>query len=266
LTAIARTFGREAFGADPAAYDAARPGYPEWVWDALTQRCGLVPGCAAFEVGAGTGAATRRLLAAGAEVIAVEPDARLADYLRSSTPSPALRVVTKPFETADLPHAGFDLGLAATSFHWLQELAALNRAAELLRPGGWWAMVWNVFGDPERPDAFHEATRALLEDGPRSPSHGGRAGVPFALATGARLSAFGRCGAFRDIAHEARPWTLELDADQTVALYATFSDMTARPPAEQSQVLAELRRIAGDQFGGRVTRNMVTILYTARRR
>jgi len=168
-------------------------------------------------------------------------------------------------DRADLPGAPFDLGIAATSFHWLPELRCLNRAAELLCPGGWWAMVWNVFGDPSRPDPFHEATRALLEDGPRSPSHGGRAGVPFALATGARLSAFGRCGAFRDISHEARPWTLELDADQTVALYATFSDMTARPADEQRQVLGQLRRIAEDEFGGRVTRNMITILYTARR-
>jgi hypothetical protein len=30
-------------------------------------------------------------------------------------------------------------------------------------------------------------------------------------------------------------------------------------------VLAELRRIAEDPFGGRVVRNMITILYTARR-
>ena len=31
-------------------------------------------------------------------------------------------------------------------------------------------------------------------------------------------------------------------------------------------MLAELRRIAADEFGGRVVRNMVTILYTARRK
>jgi SAM-dependent methyltransferase len=264
---LSRSFGRQAFGDDPANYDATRPDYPDWLYATLTERCGLGPGCAAFEAGAGTGIATRRLLAAGADpLVAIEPDERLANFLRASTASPALSVVTAPFETAELPRGDFDLGLAATSFHWMNELVALNRAAALLKPGGWWAMVWNVYGDSERADPFYEATDALLRDGPKSPSGGGRRGVPFALQVGARKSAFGRCGAFTDLSHEQRSWELVLDADQTVALYSTYSDITARPPDERRQVLAELRRIAEDQFGGRVVRNMVTILYLARRR
>jgi hypothetical protein len=35
---LPRAFGREAFGADPAAYDAVRPGYPAWVFDELVAR------------------------------------------------------------------------------------------------------------------------------------------------------------------------------------------------------------------------------------
>ncbi len=260
---IDRRFGREAFGDDPANYDRARPGYPDWVFETLVERCGLKPGAAVFEAGAGTGIATRRLLALGADpLVAVEPDPRLAEYLART---PQLKVIAEPFETARIEGA-FDLGVSATAFHWLDEQPALAKVATLLRPGGWWAMVWNVFGDDARPDPFHEATFALLNDGPRSPSHGGQNGVPFALNINARLSAFGRSGAFEAISHEARAWELVLDPDQTVALYATFSDMTARPPEEQRQVLAELRRIAAEQFNGRVVRNMITILYTARRR
>jgi SAM-dependent methyltransferase len=260
---IDRRFGREAFGDDPANYDRARPGYPDWVFETLVERCGLKPGAAVFEAGAGTGIATRRLLALGADpLVAVEPDPRLAEYL---TRTPRLKVIAEPFETARIEGA-FDLGVSATAFHWLDEQPALAKIARLLKPGGWWAMVWNVFGDDARPDPFHEATFALLNDGPRSPSHGGHTGVPFALNINARLSAFGRSGAFEAISHEARPWELVLDPDQTVALYATFSDMTARPPEEQRQVLAELRHIAAEQFAGRVVRNMLTILYTARRR
>ncbi len=127
-------------------------------------------------------------------------------------------------------------------------------------------MLWNVFGDPDREDPFHEATFDLLNDGPRSPSNGGPGGVPFALNVNDRKSAFGRRPEFVDLACEAQPWELVLDPDQVVALYATYSDMTARPEAEQREVLAQLRRIAVEQFDGRVVRNMVTILYTARRR
>lgn len=267
MAEIDRAFGRRAFGDDPANYDASRPAYPEWVFDTLRTRCGLGPGASVFEVGAGTGTATRRLLDLGADpLVAVEPDPRMAEFLRGSTPSEALSIVVEPFESAALPVAAFDLGVCATAFHWLNEQKALAKVATLLKPGGRWAMVWNVFGDPDRHDAFHDATFDLLNDGPRSISHGGPGGVPFALNVQHRMSAFGRRPEFTDVRHEARGWDLVLDPDQVVALYSTYSDMTARPPDEQRQVLAELRRIAAEEFGGRVVRNMITILYTARRR
>ena len=263
---LARSFGRQAFGEDPANYDAARPDYPDWVFDELRERCGLGPSCATFEVGAGTGKATRPLLAAGADpLVAIEPDARLADFLRGSIDSPSLQVVNATFEDAELSSADFDLGLAATSFHWVEALSGLNRVAGWLRPGGWWAMVWNVFGDASRPDAFHDATDALLRDGPKSPSQTAT-GTANALQTNDWKSAFGRCGAFEDIACRSEAWDLVIDPDQVVALYATYSNITAFPPDERREVLAELRRIAADEFGGRVIRNMITILYTARRK
>ncbi|HWA59757.1 MAG TPA: methyltransferase domain-containing protein, partial [Caulobacteraceae bacterium] len=116
---IDRAFGRRAFGDDAANYDASRPPYPAWVFEVLRERCGLGPGTAAFEVGAGTGKATRELLRLGADPhYAIEPDARLAAFLRAQNLGPALHVVEAPFEAAVLPRADFDLGLAATSFHW----------------------------------------------------------------------------------------------------------------------------------------------------
>ena len=261
MTQIDRSFGRQAFGADPANYDAARPPYPDWVFEMLAEH-GLGPGAAVFEIGAGTGTATRRLLALGADpLVAVEPDARLADYLRRTSPSAALQVINAPFEDAGLPAAAFELGLAATSFHWLDEDAALAKVASLLKPGGWWAALWNVFGDDSRPDPFHDATNALLSSH-KSPS-AGQGGVPVALDVDPRIAALERTGVFEDIQHRASHWPLHLDADQTVRLYATYSDITARP--DRDHVLAELRRIAEDDFAGRVTRNMTTVLYLARR-
>jgi SAM-dependent methyltransferase len=163
-------FGRVAFGDDPGGYHVTRPGYPEWVFEILCERCRLAHGTATFEIGAGTGTATRRLLELGASpLLAIEPDSRLATFLRETIRDKALSVSVSAFEDAALEKASFDLGVSATAFHWLDEDMALMKVAELLRPGGWWAMVWNVFGDNSRPDPFHDATKALL-DGPSSPS------------------------------------------------------------------------------------------------
>ncbi|HTT80873.1 MAG TPA: class I SAM-dependent methyltransferase [Stellaceae bacterium] len=262
-TSIDRKFGREAFGADPKRYDSARPAYPDWVFDVLRERCGLVDGAATFEIGAGTGTATRRLLDLGANPLAaIEPDPRLAAFLREMIPDQALQVIVSPFEDAALADAGFALGVSATAFHWLEEDTALAKVGKLLRPGGWWAMVWNVFGDDRRPDPFHEATKMLLP-GPSSPSAGAR-GVPFALDAEARLAALNRASMFDAVEHRTSAWPLVLNSEQTVSLYATYSNINIH--RDRDAILAALGRIARDEFHGRVTRNMVTSLYIARRR
>jgi phospholipid N-methyltransferase len=83
---IDRSFGRRAFGTDPASYHSVRPPYPEWVFETLVERCGLTDGTAAFEIGAGTGTATRRLLDLGASpLIAIEPNPSLAASFARTT-------------------------------------------------------------------------------------------------------------------------------------------------------------------------------------
>lgn len=263
MAEIDKDLGRCAFGGDPAGYYAARPAYPEWVYDVLRQTCGLGPGTATFEIGAGAGVATRRLVQLGAEpLVAIEPDARSAAFLETSIPDPRLSVLVAPFDTAALPEGGFDLGVSATAFHWLDEAAALRKIARLLRPGGWWAAVWNAFADDSRPDPFHQATDRAL-NGPR-PTGTDPTAVEFSVDAPARIAALEQSGAFERIQHLRQPWTLTLDPDQLVALYATWSHMALRP--DRDEVLAELRRIAVDQFDGRVIRNMITSLYIAQRR
>ena len=256
-------FGRQAFGRDPASYDGARPAYPEWVFDFLCERCGLAPNTVTFEIGAGTGTATRELLKLGAgPLVAVEPDQRLAAFLQETIPDERLTVVVAPFEEAVLQESSFDLGLSATAFHWLDEDLALTKVAKLLRPGGWWAMLWNVFGDSGRADPFHEATKSLVNK-PLSPS-AGNGEVPFALDVEARRTALERSDAFDRFEHRTSTWSLVLDSDQTVALYATYSNLNIR--SDREDILKQLHRIARDEFQGCVIRNMTTSLYVARRR
>jgi SAM-dependent methyltransferase len=256
--------GRRAFGADATNYDSARPEYPAEVYAVLCARHGLKAGTRAFEVGPGTGLATRRLVEAGATVAAIEPDARLAAKLAERSPS--VTIVNATFEDAVLKAGTFDLGCAATSFHWLEQRSALAKAAGLLKPGGWWSMWWNVFGDPAREDAFHEATLPLLGSLATTPSWNPSWKHPFALDVEARFADLNSGGFFTDIAEEQMRWTLVLDPAQVQALYATYSHIAILPEDERRRVLDGLMEIAARDFGGRVERNMITALYTARRR
>jgi hypothetical protein len=95
-----------------------------------------------------------------------------------------------------------------------------------------------------------------------SPS-GGQKGIPFGLDSVARLAALKRTGAFDVVENRTSRRSLVLDADQTVALSATYSNVTAR--LDWETVLAEIGRIARDVFVNRAVRNMTTSLYIARR-
>ncbi|MBL6852467.1 MAG: class I SAM-dependent methyltransferase [Alphaproteobacteria bacterium] len=262
MRAITQEEGRSAFGADAANYDGARPDYPAWVYEELRERCGLTRGSQVFEIGPGTGVATRQLLASGAHVTAVEPDARLAKVLKERAPDTT--VMHSIFESAVLPLGSFDLGISATAFHWVDQRVGLPKVASLLRPGGWWAVWWNVFGDPSREDAFHDATVHLLAGG-TTPSHPPTFKHPYALDREARFAELASTHLFTDIGVRMENWTLVLNPAQTRALYATFSQFAPLEPAERERILDALAKIAATQFNGRVERNMVTALYTARR-
>ncbi len=53
------------------------------------------------------------------------------------------------------------------------------------------------------------------------------------------------------------------DAAGIRGLFGTFSPIRALAPDRRDALLDEIRRIADEEFGGRVTKPLVTALYTA---
>jgi hypothetical protein len=62
-----------------------------------------------------------------------------------------------------------------------------------------------------------------------------------------------------------RRWSLPLTSESARALFATFSPILALPDDERRDVLDRIARVVADDFGGRVARPCVTVLYRARR-
>jgi SAM-dependent methyltransferase len=262
---IDRHEGRRVFGADPEAYDRARPGHAERVYEILVERCGLTRGTSVLEVGPGTGQATRRLLELGASpLVALEPNEDLARYLARSVGDRADICVTA-LEDADLPAAAFDLATAASSFHWIDPAIGLATLFRTLRPGGWIALWWTGFGDRDRPDPFHDATAQLLEGMPKSPVGSHRAGrMPSEGGDPIWLTALADTR-FADAAYDRIPWTQTFDAQQIREIFSTFSPFLVVDEERRRRTLDELERIARDEFGDRVEKPIVTALYTARK-
>lgn len=116
---------------------------------------------------------------------------------------------------------------------------------------------------PDRADPFHDATAHLFAGQKTSPSQGTTDRQEYALDIEARLADFDTAGFTADPPQFER-WTLTLDPAGMRALYATYSHITALPPAEREALLNGLTDIAAHGFAGRVQRNMTTAIYTAR--
>jgi SAM-dependent methyltransferase len=261
---IDRKEGRRLFGLDPVAYDSARPGHAPRVYEVLVERCSLAAGTRVLEVGPGTGQATRPLLAHGARLLALEPDPALAAYL-DTTLRDRIEVVVTTLEDAELAAASFDLAVAASSFHWVEEDRGLAKLFGALRPGRWIALWWTLFGEPGKPDAFIEATSPLLENLKASPTHASTPErPPHALDAKARLGALLAAG-FEGAEHEVVRWEAQWDTSGIRALYGTFSPIARLDEPRKTEILDGVARIAERQFGGRVDRMLITSLYTARK-
>ena len=165
---LRRDEGRRLFGLDPDGYNVGRPDYPESVYRTLAHRCGLGSGTRVLEIGPGTGLVTRRLLAERARVTAIEPDPAMAEYLRQIASSSDLRVVNSSLEEAEIERDGFDLAIAATSFHWVDQEVGLSKLGEGVRPG---------VGLPCGGPSFVTQTSQMISARPSRPSWVRRLGV-----------------------------------------------------------------------------------------
>jgi SAM-dependent methyltransferase len=159
--------------------------------------------------------------------------------------------------------AGFDFGFCATAFHWLPRMKSFAKIIAALKPGGHFAMWWNIFHDPARPDAFDAATAHLfegLEEEPEKTS----SRPAFALDVNSRLGEM-RAAGFADVRHRLFRATVSFTPERLAALYGTFSRVRMAPVDVRERLLSEVRRIAAEQFSGTVVRDVVTSTFVGRR-
>jgi ubiquinone/menaquinone biosynthesis C-methylase UbiE len=130
------------FGAEAAAYERARPSYPDdavaWLADALR----ITAPATVADVAAGTGKLTRLLAPSGATVIAVEPVAGMREFLAATTPG-ALAVAGTA-EALPFADSSIDAITVAQAFHWFDASAALHEFHRVLRPGGRVGLIRNA--------------------------------------------------------------------------------------------------------------------------
>lgn len=127
-----------AFDTDQAdLYHGVRPGYQSEILDFLSQR---QPGLA-IDLGAGTGLFTAQLVAAGWEVVAVDPAANMLTVLANEHPE--VETVVSKIENLDIAkwESRAHLVVAAQSWHWIDTPQGSRKVSKLLADDGVFGIV-----------------------------------------------------------------------------------------------------------------------------
>ncbi|MDJ0395356.1 class I SAM-dependent methyltransferase [Rhodococcus sp. G-MC3] len=97
------------------------------------------------DVGAGTGKLTRGLVAAGCDVVALDPDSAMLGTLRTAVPGIPTYVGTA--ESLPLDDGTVDAVVLGQAWHWVDPGEGSTEIGRVLRPGGVLGLIWNVRDD-----------------------------------------------------------------------------------------------------------------------
>jgi SAM-dependent methyltransferase len=156
----------EHFGSVADAYERGRPEYPPAAVGALAAELGLAPGARVLDLGAGTGKLTRALLAAGLDVVAVEPQPELRALLADAVGEG--RTLDGVAEAIPLADGSVATVTAADSFHWFDRPAAIAEIQRVLAPRGGLAVLTMVpdWGGASWAHELGELVRELRPEHP----------------------------------------------------------------------------------------------------
>ena len=121
-------------------YDATRQSYPGAIVDTILDTAQLQRGSSVLEIGCGTGQLTRQLAGRGLSVTAVDIGPAMVAAARRNVTDPMVTFEVSSFEYFHASQA-YDLVASATAFHWIDPEVGWTKAARLLRPGGWLALL-----------------------------------------------------------------------------------------------------------------------------
>ncbi|MDT5350824.1 MAG: hypothetical protein QOH91_4111 [Mycobacterium sp.] len=222
------------FGSIAEDYDELRPQAPQEAADWLVPR-----GCeVAVDVGAGTGLFTRTLVDRAAQVIAVEPDARMREVLAAR--SPGVRVLEGRGESIPLPDAAADAVFVSSAWHWMDHERAIPEIGRVLRDGGRLGLIWTS-RDREVDWVRNLDLLRAQDTSEASSADRFRRRLDFELPE-PRI--------FHNIARETFRFVRTMTVDDVVAMVGTYSRVILASPDDRAQRLAAARADLEARFPG----------------
>jgi ubiquinone/menaquinone biosynthesis C-methylase UbiE len=251
---------RSVFDTAAAEYDAARPSYPQGLFDELEAVAGPLSGRLVLDWGAGTGISGRQLAGRGARVALLDIGAQMLRQARAREPRSAC--VLADGSRMPVRSASADFTTFAQSWHWFGQPEAPAEVARVLRPGGYWAAWWNR-AKAGGQDWFERYQDVVVAN---CPGYSWRNLSDELLAPDWGDPLVRASGVIEPTATIVVPWTRQVAAARWITDERSKSYFIELAPDRRESVLSELAGIIAGQFrGGEMTVPYITTLLIARK-
>lgn len=245
-----------------AAYNEARPGYPQELIDKLIELTDVPATARILEIGCGTGQITRTLAERDYEIVAVELGENLARMaIDNLARFPKVQVIHSSFEAWDAEEQpSFDLVLSAQAFHWVDPEIGYPKIRHLLTDEGYLAVVYNLF--PGSSDPVYQDLDQIYHR--RFPQRG-ETDAPRSLQENVHrtIRMIKDCGLFHDPVVWDHAWVEAYTSGRYMKLLESFSDHRSLNEDVRQALFREVQ-VAINKHGGTIQRPLLATLFLAK--
>lgn len=246
----------ESFGSDAARYDRTRPRYPEALIRLIAEDRRQMT---VVDVGCGTGICARQLHAAGATVLGVEPDPRMAAYAQRS----GIEVELSRWEEWDPLDRRFHAVVAGQTWHWVDPAKGARKAAGVLPGDGLFCVFWNAAQPPAELAAEFSRVYQRVAPGRLDPwAHLSSDAYPTFCA--AAIDGVRQTAEFSEPRTAEYRWERHYTTDEWLDQLPTHGNHFGLPASTLDRLLEGIRAVL-DHAGGSLRMSYATTVVTARR-
>ena len=255
---------RTTFNKVAELYDSIRPHYPEQLFNTIVKSAQLQEGDKLLEIGPGTGQATEPFVKMGYDITAIELGPDLADFAKEKFSGyKNLKIITGAFEEVELESSSFDLIYSATAFHWIKPEIKFSKPYDLLKSGGYLAIIHTNHTSKEREDKFFYAIQPIYKKYKPGGKYDNK--ICPVLEEELKPDKYDE-KYFEQVFFNTYPLTISYSASEFVQLLNTYSPTISMKSEQRLKFLKEMEELINDKFDGSIDKYFAMSLSLLRKK